>query len=322
MMNNKNPEDHAPQGGEWKTFPSGSIGVNNSFGGHEGNFTTTPSWVIEQEVKVYVVGDRVTHIQLENGWVFRHENAMGANIHGGNQTTSEWFTFGIGQFRLVGADGLIHHNSPRLTDKDGFQGANTITPCKPLPAPCFAEGTMVLTKVDGDNVETFRRIEELKVGDRVYVEGGLWIPILWVGGQQVKVTKKNRPVNIGVDQHYPTIVSPQHRVLTQRKGGEKVWVSAKLMAEETSSAEYVDPMPDSIWYGHILLSGHFPVGTYLNLWTESLKVTDRSLSGMSQEMVAEIMSAMEGKGLTKSDYETKVQDLTRVEIKRMFQNAE
>ena len=126
---NKTAEDLSPTGGEWRLFKSRDVGINNSFSGAGGNQTTTPerTFPSDGEVRIYVVDNRVTHIEIpELGWTFRSESMHGTPIRGGINSTNDWFTFGINSFKLMDPYGLVHKNSPNIRDKDFMQCRNTI----------------------------------------------------------------------------------------------------------------------------------------------------------------------------------------------------
>lgn len=277
---------------EWTAYPAETIGLNAQFGGHEGAFTYSPARYGD-EIAILRDENRVYQIEYQ-GRIFTHQNADGANIHGGNQTTSEWFTFGAGQFFLVNEDGSINRDI-KLTSKPAFAGANTITVRNPLSAPCFGPYVGVLTEGG------VKEVAHLQAGDRVLCMDGVYHRILWTGGREVEVTDKNAPV-IWNGETY----SPQHRVLIGN-----AWAKAKHVGD-TAAHDATQ------WYGHILLATHQPI-TVMGGFAESLLPTERALSGMSAQMRAQIVDALMSEGLTLETYG----GLTRPELsKRQLREME
>ena len=276
----------------WITYKASDIGFNGQFGGSEGNFTYQPQWSLsEGQFKIDVVGDRVLAVEYD-GLIYRHQNADGANIHGGNHTTSEWFTFDIGQFYYVNSFG---EREQSLVSEVGFQGGHTITARDPLPAPCF--GPNVLVIIEGPcGILADYTVENLLAGDKVLCADGELREILWTDGAEVAVTENNRPI-----KYKGNIFSPQHRVLI-----EGVWIKAKHLVE-FGLAQYVEPMPEKQWYGHILLAEHHAIAVEGG-FVESLLPTDRALSGMSRKMADEIRNVLRAHGVNP--------ELNRTEAKR------
>lgn len=298
MLNSQDPSVLAPQGGEWLTFPAGSVGVNNTFGGYEGNFTSTPEWVYNREMRVYVVNNRVTHVEIPSrNIVFRHQNFDGQNIHGGNHTTSEWFTFDISGFWQIGTDGLITSEDGirgiELRHFPGFNNGNTLTPRYPLPAPCFGPDVIVNTKEKGKV-----KVKYLKARMHIEISGYEYREILWVGGKEVKVTDKNAPILVKTERFSPLhrIFSPTHKAWVIAKNLEKVGLAQK--ANHNGTQEYF----------HILLDDHYSIPTQWNV-VESLLPTDRALSGMDQEMAAEIKEIVKNREYSLKYPEVKAKDL-------------
>ena len=270
------------------THNANDIAANAQFGGYEGNFTMQPAWVLSLETPVtFTITDDSRYVtQIEyNGWTFKHQNETGSNVHGGNHTTSEWFTFDISGFYLCNLDGSLNRDYP-LNSKPGWQGVHTVTPRNPLPAPCFGPDVLVLTPEQGAI-----RVCDLKAGMHVFVQGGAAREVLWTGGRQVEINIKNRPI-----EWRGSVFSPQHRILI----GEK-WAKAKHLAE-LGIASWVEPCPHWQWYGHILLETHEAIAIP-NGYVESLLPTERALSGMSMDMQDAIRKVMRSScGLQRMEY--------------------
>lgn len=184
----------------WTTYKASDIGFNAQFGGYEGHFTMTPAWTLggDQGIRINADNGYVTQIEYM-GRIYQHQNASGANIHGGNHTTANWLTFDIGQFRS--SDGVPLNSLP------GWQGAWTITLSGGGSVPCFVADTMI-TMMGGDD----KRVQHIEVGDMVATLTGAK-RVLWVGSAEVEVTEKTQP--------YATRglwVSPQHRIMIPGKG--------------------------------------------------------------------------------------------------------
>lgn len=123
-------------------------------------------------------------------------------------------------------------------------------------APCFARGTWI----DTDRGE--RRIEDLKIGDRVRTADHGYQEIRWIGRKSVPATGKLAPIvfragALGNDREL--IVSPQHRMLMRGEkvhlmfGEPEVFVPAKSLVNGANifirSAGWIE-------YFHILLDSH------------------------------------------------------------------
>lgn len=214
----------------WTTYKASNVGFNAQFGGYEGNFTMTPAWTLggDQGIKINANNGYVTQIEYM-GRIYQHQNASGANIHGGNHTTANWLTFDIGQFRS--SDGVPLNSLP------GWQGAWTITLSGGGSVPCFVAGTMI-TMMGGDE----KRVEEIAPGDMVATLTGAK-RVLWAGGAEVEVTEKTRPYAV-----HGLFFSPQHRILIPGKG--------LIAAKHHPLAEQEFCFGRTVPYHHFLLEEH------------------------------------------------------------------
>lgn len=251
---NKPAEALSPTGGEWRVFKASDVGINNSFSGAGGNPTTTPerTFPSEGEVRIYVVYDRVTHIEIpELGWTFRSESMHGTPIRGGINTTADWFTFGINSFKLMDPNGLVHKNSPNLRDKDFMQGVKTLTPCKPKPPNCFVAGMNDILTPNG-----YVPIEELKVGDMVVTLdkgpiGILALPSSSYAREQLNADDKLWPHWFTDEMERQVCVSRQHRIM--REGS---LISAAHLAKGSGEFCYPFQPTQPITYINIVLPSH------------------------------------------------------------------
>ena len=274
----------------WIDYSLSTVAGNAQFAGPEGNFTLTPRITFDDAdiIRFLVSGsasgpvlptDRILAIEFR-GVIYSHQNSDGANVHGGNQTTSEWFTFGINPFRAP--------NGTRLDQVQPFIGVHQLSPRSPMPAPCFGPDAQFFTfdrRVD---------IHHLKVGDEITTEKGFQ-PVLWVGRSGVLVTDKTQPY-----QYLGKTYSPQHRILFRDS-----WVTAKQLWK-AGMADLVAPV-GSITYWHVLLPVHTGIwcGTH---YAESLLQTDRALLALG-EHASEIRRLIEGREYQLDRPEVKARDL-------------
>ena len=214
----------------WTTYKASDIGFNAQFGGYEGHFTMTPAWTLggDQGIRINADNGYVTQIEYM-GRIYQHQNASGANIHGGNHTTANWLTFDIGQFRS--SDGVPLNSLP------GWQGAWTITLSGGGSVPCFVTGTMI-TMMGGNE----KHVQHIEVGDMVATLTGSK-RVLWVGSAEVEVTDKTHPYAI-----HGLFVSPQHRILIPGKG--------LIAAKHHPDAFEATQLGGTVSYHHFLLEEH------------------------------------------------------------------
>ena len=229
----------------WTTYKASDIGFNAQFGGYEGHFTMTPAWTLggDQGIKINANNGYVTQIEYM-GRVYQHQNATGANIHGGNHTTVDWMTFDLGQFYQVNPDGSMNWSAP-LNGNPGWQGAWTITLSGGGSVPCFVAGTKI-TMMGGDE----KRVEEIVPGDMVATLTGAK-RVLWVGSAEVEVTDKSRPYAIR-----GLWVSPQHRILIPGDG---------LIAAKHHRRAF-----KKTWFGKTVAYHHFLLEEHSIVWADGV----------------------------------------------------
>lgn len=295
-MNTKDPKAIEPKNGHWVEVRLKDILPNASFGGTEGNYTAEGHGSFpspETKIAFYIVDrdgdeetesfqDRVTHIWIgDETTMYRHENFDGANIHGGNHTTEDWFTFDIGQFRLQDANGLINSGSQRLVDEFSF---NTFTVCDPSASPCFTGDVKVLVHQNG--ITDFIAVRDIDPGAYVAVYDSVepsialrgkkhaafrWKPVKYVGRYSTKIMPRTIPVDIDGE-----VFSPLHRIMIVLNG-ETVWTAAKHLVE-AGLAKFVGRVGDTMEYFHVLLDSHEALITESLVMAESLRVTTLSMS--------------------------------------------
>ena len=191
----------------WTTYKASDVSFNAQFGGYEGHFTMTQAWTLsgDQGIKINADNGYVTQIEYM-GRIYQHQNATGANIHGGNHTTDDWLTFDLGQFYLVNEDGSMDWSAP-LNGNPGWQGAWTITLSGGGSVPCFVAGTRIAMMGGSE-----KPVQHIEVGDMVATLTGAK-RVLWVGSAEVEVTDKTRPYAV-----HGILFSPQHRILIPGRG--------------------------------------------------------------------------------------------------------
>ncbi|MBK4215503.1 Hint domain-containing protein [Paracoccus caeni] len=159
---------------------------------------------------------------------------------------------------------------------------------------CFAEGTMIETTAG------LRRVEALRVGDRLLTQDHGPQPLRWTGSQRIELTDLNdhlRPILISagaLGEELPQAdlrVSPQHRVLVRSAvarrmfGTEEVLVAAKHLVGLPGIS--VDQTSRRIVYVHLLLDRHEIVFSN-GAPTESLFTGPMALKSVSEAARAEI----------------------------------
>ena len=222
--------------------------------GQGGNPTTTPerTFPSDGEVRIYVVDNRVTHIDIPDlGWTFRSESMHGTPIRGGINSTNDWFTFGINSFKLMDPNGLVHKASPNLRDKDFMQGVKTLTPCKPKSPSCFVAGMNDIITPNG-----YVPVENLRVGDMVVTldKGPLRILALPSSSytvKQMEADEKLWPHWFTDEMERIVTVSRQHRILM-----EGVLVSAAHLVKGWNHRCYSQPSRTAVTYINIVLPSH------------------------------------------------------------------
>lgn len=165
-----------------------------------------------------------------------------------------------------------------------------------LATPCFTPGTTIAT-LRGE-----RRVEDLRVGDKVVTRDNGIQEIRWVGSTPMPpgMLVRNahlQPVLIragalghGLPER-DMLVSPDHRVLVfpDRSmihfDGHEVLASAKHLVNNRS---ILRTCPDGLRYIHFMCDRH-EVVLANGAWTESFQPDDRTLGGLVHSQRAEIL---------------------------------
>lgn len=157
----------------------------------------------------------------------------------------------------------------------------------PVP-PCFTPGTMIATP-RGE-----RRVEDLKVGDRVITrDNGLqeirWIGTRTLGADELKRRAHLQPVLIrtgalghGLPER-DLLVSPQHRVLINNERTALYFEDREVLASarHLTDMDGVDVVESSeVTYIHIMFDQHEVVLSN-GAWSESFQPGDQVLDGMA-----------------------------------------
>lgn len=145
------------------------------------------------------------------------------------------------------------------------QGDTDLISCSP---PCFAEGTLVLTK------QGYRPIESLLIGDMVLTHKGRWREITSImqrTNAPVRTIKAGGVPSLVTTDEHPFYIRCQSRQLKKRPDGawqeyrvfsEPVWVSAKDLTKNSRLGQVLpfekqsDKSPDFWWIvGRYLADG-------------------------------------------------------------------
>ncbi|MBD3663089.1 Hint domain-containing protein [Sulfitobacter aestuariivivens] len=166
----------------------------------------------------------------------------------------------------------------------------------PPPPPCFTPGTLIATP-KGE-----RKVEDLKVGDRVITRDNGIQEIRWVGSREMteadlKRATHLRPVLIqqgalghGLPER-DMLVSPNHRVLVANDKTALYFEEREVLvaAKHLTGLEGVDVVDVSnTTYIHIMFD-HHEVILSDGAWTESFQPGDQSLMGVGNAQRQEIL---------------------------------
>jgi hypothetical protein len=189
-------------------------------------------------------------------------------------------------------DGIIRF----LDAADVETGTATFTEIENV-IPCFTPGTKIATPT-GE-----RRVEDLKVGDRVITRDNGIQEIRWVGakalsGSELTAMPQLQPVLIqagALGENMPErdmLVSPQHRMLLSTDHAAMYFDEREVLvaAKHLTKMDGVDFVESSgTTYIHIMFDQHEVVlsdGT----WSESFQPGDYTLDGIGEEQRKEILA--------------------------------
>ena len=206
---------------------------------------------------------------------------------------------GLGPFEIVNetldADRDSTSGTVNFLDTDGnVTGTLEFTEIENL-IPCFTPGTVIATP-RGE-----RRVEDLKVGDRIITRDNGLQEIRWVGqrdlaGQDLTSSPHLMPVLIragSLGQGLPErdlLVSPQHRMLINSERASLYFEEREVLAaaKHLTGLSGVDVVESSsISYIHFMFDQHEVVLSN-GSWTESFQPGEQVLDGMGNEQRDEI----------------------------------
>lgn len=167
-------------------------------------------------------------------------------------------------------------NSAAISAAWNDTGSNTIVIDQNVTGPtyalgnfdplCFASGTMI------DTATGPRRIEELKVGDRVFTYDDGEQPIRWIGSCHVSAGRladqpRLHPILIRADALGPGIpardltVSPQHRMLVCSAIAGRIFGQTEILIPANKllplpGVSRADPCADGVRYLHLMFDRH------------------------------------------------------------------
>lgn len=182
-----------------------------------------------------------------------------------------------------------------------MSGVRDFTPggeVPPVIAPCFATGTLILTRRGSLPVETIR------AGDEVWTADHGFQTVRWVGGRQLdppllRIFPNLRPVRISagaLGDGLPLsdlVVSRQHRIVLRSMiaermfGQEEVLVAAKDLL--THPGIRLDEAASGVGYHHLLLDRH-EILCAEGVPTESLYLGQQGLIALGAEGRREVMT--------------------------------
>ena len=163
--------------------------------------------------------------------------------------------------------------------------------------PCFVAGTLIETEYGP------RPVEDLVVGDLVYVSSGELLPIVWIGkrelsAEQLELNPDFRPVCIGknaLGRDLPSrdlYVSPQHRIVLEGAAAEllfgetRVFAAAIHLVDDRHIRQVAADRP--VTYHHLACERH-AILIANGLPTESLFPGDMALMAFGREDVDELL---------------------------------
>lgn len=160
-------------------------------------------------------------------------------------------------------------------------------------APCFVAGTEIAT------AKGARRVEDLKIGDRIITQDSGMQKIRWIGHTECAARDNLAPIRIArgaLGNGLPVrdlLVSPQHRMLLRSRiaermtGESEVLLAAKKLLG-VPGISVVEDM-DTVSYHHILFDRHeiiFAEGAP----TESLLAGAQALTALDPDLAQEILT--------------------------------
>lgn len=163
--------------------------------------------------------------------------------------------------------------------------------------PCFTPDTMILTN-KGE-----KRVDALKVGDRVLTRDNGYQPVRWVGarqlsGHELAAQPSFNPVRIragalgaGLPER-DMIVSPQHRMLIAGPHAEMLFGVAEVLVAAIhllNDSSIVRVWPQTVTYIHLLFDRHEIIRGD-GAWTESFQPGAQTLNAMDSPQRDELLA--------------------------------
>lgn len=206
---------------------------------------------------------------------------------------------GLGRFEVVGEtvdpDGDSTSGTVNFLDADGnVTGSLEFTEIENL-IPCFTPGTVIATPC-GE-----RRVEDLRVGDRIITRDNGLQEIRWIGqrdlsGQELVKSPHLKPVLIragslghGLPER-DLLVSPQHRMLINSERASLYFEEREVLAaaKHLTGLTGVDTVETpAVSYIHFMFDQHEVVLSN-GSWTESFQPGEQVLDGMGDAQRDEI----------------------------------
>jgi len=163
--------------------------------------------------------------------------------------------------------------------------------------PCFTPGTVIATPA-GE-----KRVEDLRVGDRVLTrDNGLqeirWTGSCRLGAETLRKAPALRPVRIrsgALDHGLPEadiLVSPWHNVLIQNDKAARFFEDGEVLAAagHLTSMEGVEVVDvPSVTYVHFMFDRHEVVLSN-GFWTESFRPDDQVMNSLGQRQRRQILN--------------------------------
>lgn len=219
------------------------------------------------------------------------------HINGTAVVAGQRVELATGQFITLNDDGtfFIERDSDTETvyfnyeiqDADG----NTDTAIVEIvqEAPCFAQGTQLLT--DRGPVD----VADLTAGMRVWTRDSGFQIVRWIGSRSVDATGKDAPILIrsgSYDAQQDVRVSPQHRVLVGGVWAELLFGEAEVLVKAkdlvNDATVCVDRSCETVTYFHLLFDRHEIVSA-CGLLSESYHPGPQTMKGFDPETQSEIL---------------------------------
>ena len=172
--------------------------------------------------------------------------------------------------------------------QSGGAGISDFSFTIPAAAPCFTLGTWIETE------EGPRRIEGLRVGDRIVTRDHGCQPLRWIGFRRVAAARAQAPVVIGrgaLGNDRDLRVSPQHRMLLTGWRAELFFGKAEVLcaAKALINGETIyREAGGEVTYVHLLFDQHELIRAN-GAWSESFHPGDWMLGAMDAATRAEIV---------------------------------